>query len=549
MSIPSAALPRVGVYVRQSVNEEEGITQQLVECDAELARRKWSRTETYVDNDVSASTERGAGTGWARMLADVDAGRIDTVVVVAVDRLMRRLADVLEIRPPRRDVRVIVVRGGIDTGDSSGMGGFILGLFVLVAEQEIHTRRRRAIPYRDARHAAGVPTPGRVPYGYRWVGKAERVERQLGELRYEVVPDEAAVVQFIFRSAFAQISTAKGIELGSLARDLNAGSATDEQGVPLGDHSRQRDGRKWIASTVRRLLLSPYYAALLPPISSTAARRDDDTGKVRSWSASEVDIDSCIPGNWTPLVSADTLRSIRHSLLNPSRRTNGGTTSRKWLLSGLARCGAVLSEDAATGAVEMCGTPVRSAVTREGHRGYRCPHGHFLRRAEVIDAYVVEKAIERLSRPDAGSLLRPPVDVDVPGLQAQEKALNARRMNVLRLVASGDYDHEEGEMASKGLRAKLAAVRSQLDAVYAADPLSEAVSVQDVRTYWEGLILGRQRAIIDALMSPVIEPVGKGKVVTAANVGRTVLTGWRVPHLPDSYVDDVPLTDALRSAL
>ena len=76
----------------------------------------------------------------------------------------------------------------------------------------------------------------------------------------------------------------------------------------------------------------------------------------------------------------------------------------------------------------------------------------------------------------------------------------ARRL----LVASGNYDHEEGEMASKELRAELAAVRSQLDVVYAADPLSEAVSVEDVRTYCEGLILGRQRAIIDALMSPII---------------------------------------------
>lgn len=555
MTAKSQASPlRVAIYVRQSVAVEEGIEQQIEECTtyAEVVK-KATVVQVYPDNATSASAERGPDTQWGRMITDFDAGKFDAVVAVAADRLLRRVVDVVELRKPKRpsDMRILLARDGIDTATS--LGSVVLTILVALAEAEIENKKARALPFRDARHALGVPTPGRVPYGYRWIGKAERDERNLGELRYEVVPDEAAVVRFVFRSAFGQVGGKKGIELGSLARDLNAGRATDENGDLLGDHSKTRDGRAWIPSTLRRMLLSPYYAALLPPISSLAERRDRDSGKVRSWSASAVDIDSCIPGMWEPLVSIDTLRAIRHSLLDPSRLTNGGSTSRKWLLSGIARCGAVLSEaplGGGAGPVEMCGAHVRSAVTREGHRGYRCPSGHFLRRAEVIDAYVVEKVLERLSRPDAISLLRPPVDVDVPELQAHHKALEARLANVLRLVASGRYSYEQGEHASDDLRSELAAVRSQLDAVYAADPLAEAVSVEDVRSYWDGLILGRQRAVLDAVMTPVIEPVGKGRAVTAVNIGATIKAGWKVSVMPETDTEDVPpLSDAARTII
>ncbi|KTS55746.1 hypothetical protein NS206_14870 [Microbacterium testaceum] len=148
---------RVGIYARQSVREDDGIEQQKAECAAEVEQRGWTLQDVYVDNDVSASKDRGEGTAWARMLADIDAGRVDCIVVVAVDRLMRRLSDVLEVRPPRRDVRVVVVRGGIDTADASGMGSFILGLFVLVAEQEIHTKTRRAIAHPTRPRLSSLP--------------------------------------------------------------------------------------------------------------------------------------------------------------------------------------------------------------------------------------------------------------------------------------------------------------------------------------------------------------------------------------------------------
>jgi DNA invertase Pin-like site-specific DNA recombinase len=342
---------RVGIYVRQSVREDDGIEQQKTECTAEVERRGWTVEEVYIDNDVSASKDRGDGTAWAGMLADIDAGRIDCIMVVAVDRLMRRIADVLEVTSPRRNVRVMTVRGNIDTGDS--MGAFILSLFVLVAEQEIRIKSVRAIPYRQGRNANGHPSPGKVPYGYRWVAK---LHRDAKGRRYEIVSEEAAVVRFVFSEVIA------GSPLGMIARELNQGTARDpETDVALLESTETRTGSAWSATTVRRIALSPYYAALLPPIVPGAG----------VYRAELVDLDACTPGIWEPIIGADAVRASRAILMNdPRHKGHGKGTSRRWLLSGLALC-------------DVCGARVRSSRTKEKNHGYRCPHGHFQRAGSI----------------------------------------------------------------------------------------------------------------------------------------------------------------------
>ena len=55
--------------------------------------RGWVDAGTYVDSDVSASKDRGEGTGWHRLLADARAGKIDAVVAVDLDRLLRSTRD------------------------------------------------------------------------------------------------------------------------------------------------------------------------------------------------------------------------------------------------------------------------------------------------------------------------------------------------------------------------------------------------------------------------------------------------------------------------
>jgi DNA invertase Pin-like site-specific DNA recombinase len=503
---------RVGIYVRQSVREDDGIEQQKAECAAEVERRGWAVQETYVDNDVSASKDRGEGTRWAAMLADIDAGRIDCIMVVAVDRLMRRLSDVLEVRPPRRDVRVVVVRGGIDTADAGGMGSFILGLFVLVAEQEINTKTRRAIPYRQARNAHGHPSPGKVPYGYRWVTK---LHRDADGRRYEVVPEEAAAVRFVFSEVIA------GSPLGMVARELNEGTARDpETGKRLAESTKTtraklnrereivRPGTPWIPTTIRRMALSPMYAAMLPPIVPGAG----------NYRADAVDLDACTPGVWEPIVSGDDVRAARALLMNaPRHKGHGQGTSRRWLLSGLALC-------------DVCGERVRSARTKEKYQGYRCPAGHFQRSGAILDRYAEQVVIDRLSAPDAASLIRPAPGVDLDALRAQEGALRGRRATLLDLAASGTFDAAEVREKAAPIDAELAEVTATIGAALAVDPFASVVTSSDVRAAWDALTLARKRRIVSELFAVVIRPVGKGvRVTTLEQAAASVAIVWKRP--------------------
>lgn len=501
---------RVGIYARQSVREDDGIEQQKAECAAEVERRGWTLQEVYVDNDVSASKDRGEGTAWARMLADIDAGRINCIVVVAPDRLMRRLSDVLEVRPPRRDVRVVVVRGGIDTGDSGDTGGFMLEMFVLVAQQEIRTKTRRSIPYRQNRNAQGHPSPGKVPYGYRWVAK---LHRGADGRRYEVVPEEAAAVRFIFSEVIA------GSPLGMVARELSEGTARDPKtGATLGESTRTtrgkrdrngeivRPGAAWSSTTVRRIALSPMYAALLPAIVPGAG----------NYRAELVNLDACTPGVWEPMVSIDDVRAARALLIDPNRRKHQGT-ARRWLLSGLAVC-------------DGCGARVRSARTKEKYHGYRCPTGHFQRSGSILDEYAEHVVIERLSRPDAASLIQPPPGVDLDALRAQEGALRGRRAVLLDLAASGTFDAAEVREKVAPIDAELAEVTATIGAALAVDPFASVVSADDIRAAWDGLTLARKRRIVSELFVLVIRPVGKGvRVTTLEQAAASVAVIWRRP--------------------
>src|SRR5688500_9937702 len=84
-------MTRAAVYLRQSLDrsgEGAAVDRQRPGCRKLCEQRGWEPVE-YVDNDVSASTGK-VRPAYARMLADVSAGRIGAVVSWDLDRLHRR---------------------------------------------------------------------------------------------------------------------------------------------------------------------------------------------------------------------------------------------------------------------------------------------------------------------------------------------------------------------------------------------------------------------------------------------------------------------------
>jgi DNA invertase Pin-like site-specific DNA recombinase len=190
---------RCAIYTRKST--EEGLDQdfnsldaQREACAAYIASQKhegWMELgELYDDGGFSGGLmERPALT---RLLADIEAGRIDVVVVYKVDRLTRSLTDFARIVAifDAAGVSFVSVTQAFNT--TTSMGRLTLNVLLSFAqfEREVTAERIRdkiAASKRKGMWMGGVP-----PIGYR-------VENR----KLIPVPEEAALVRHIFERYLA----------------------------------------------------------------------------------------------------------------------------------------------------------------------------------------------------------------------------------------------------------------------------------------------------------------------------------------------------------
>lgn len=114
--------PRVGLYLRLSREDEEEGESQSIANQREYLRqyasaRGWSVAAIYTDDGYTGTNFDRPG--FLRLLADVEAGRINTVLTKDLSRLGRDQIGTMyyyQIYFPQRRVRYIAVSEGIDTG-------------------------------------------------------------------------------------------------------------------------------------------------------------------------------------------------------------------------------------------------------------------------------------------------------------------------------------------------------------------------------------------------------------------------------------------------
>lgn len=186
---------RCAIYTRKS--SEKGLEQTFNSLDAQreacLAYIESQRHEgwralstTYDDGGFSGGTmDRPALT---QLLADVEAGRLDTIVVYKVDRLTRSLADFARIveRLEAADVSFVSVTQQFST--TSSMGRLTLNVLLSFAQFEREVTGERIRDKIAASKRKGMWMGGQVPLGY------DLHDRQL-----LVNPEEADRVRLIFR--------------------------------------------------------------------------------------------------------------------------------------------------------------------------------------------------------------------------------------------------------------------------------------------------------------------------------------------------------------
>lgn len=202
---------RCAIYTRKS--SEEGLEQefnsldaQYEACSAYIVSQKsegWKRTPVrYDDGGVSGGTlERPA---LRRLLADIEAGRIDLVVVYKIDRLTRSLMDFAKLveRFDKSNCSFVSVTQAFNT--STSMGRLTLNVLLSFAQFEREVTAERIRDKIAASKKKGMWMGGVPPIGYTRKDKALIVD-----------PEGAKVVNRIF-AAYLEVGC-----LNNLKREVD----------------------------------------------------------------------------------------------------------------------------------------------------------------------------------------------------------------------------------------------------------------------------------------------------------------------------------------
>jgi site-specific DNA recombinase len=301
------ALRRVQCAILTRTSTEEGLDSEFNSLDAQresgeayVASQKhegWVALSTrYDDGGYSGATlDRPA---LQRLLADIEAGKIDCVVVYKIDRLTRSLLDFVKLVEvfDRHNVSFVSVTQRFDT--STSMGRLLLNVLLSFAQFEREVIGERIRDKVAATKRKGKYTGGPPVLGYD-------VDRE--RTRLVVNPEEAALVLRIFSDFVETGSTT------TLAQQLNAeGHTTKSWTTKKGRH---RPGKPWNKVLVYRVLNNPLYIG-------------EVTHKGERY-----------PGEHEPIVTRR-LWDQAHSILARNCRTRGVRTRTKTpaLLRGIIRC-------------------------------------------------------------------------------------------------------------------------------------------------------------------------------------------------------------------
>ncbi len=203
---------RCAIYTRKSTEhglelEFNSLDAQREACEAYIksqASQGWKALPQLYDDPAfsGGNLERPA---LKRLLADIEADRVDVVVVYKIDRLTRSLADFAKLVEAfdARSISFVAVTQQFNT--TTSMGRLTLNVLLSFAQFERELSSERVRDKIAASRAKGKWTGGNIPFGYRTENKKLIIDDQ-----------EAEIVQYIFK---------RYLELGSfgpLVLDLDA---------------------------------------------------------------------------------------------------------------------------------------------------------------------------------------------------------------------------------------------------------------------------------------------------------------------------------------
>lgn len=437
---------RAGIYCRISLAslgdttktaDQERICRDL--CD----RLGWEVLDVYTDTSRSAWQRNRKRPQWDRMLADVESGRINAIAVYHGDRLIRRHEDLSKLIELARmkGVHLASPTGTRDLDNADDQ--FILEIETSMAKREsANTSRRRKQQYERWRREGRVRPGGRGgrPFGFGTDGLT-------------LIPAEVTAISEAAERLLA------GDPVGEICRDFTARGILTPAGNPFSHN------------TMRKMLSRPRYAGLMPDGVHQAA--------------------------WQPVIERETWEALRAALDAKTAGYTFVTNTRRYLLSGIARCG-------------VCGAGLMvNNREKEGRPSwYRCtaPDCRKVYRSQPhLDEYVITRTLAKLGDPR-----NPPGRVPANAVAAGElRALTRQRAQTEAAIADpGKGGHLPLLLQRlESIDQRLAQLRELAAGTASARLLGTHAGL--TRERFDGLPLATRRALVAACFTITVLPASK----------------------------------------
>jgi len=468
MSMSRTTVSAAAIYCRISqdrAGEGLGVQRQEALCRQLAAAKGWPVDEVYVDSDRSAYTGKSRP-AYQRLLADLQAGLRDAVLVVDQDRLTRHPAELERFidLADHHGVALANVSGEVDLSTSDGR--FRARLMGAVARQESEKKSERLRRQRDQAAQKGLPAGGRRAFGYDNDGMTVR-------------QDEAALV----REAAGRFLA--GHSLRTIVRDWNA------RGV------RPVTARQWRVTTLKTVLTNPRHCGL-------RIHRGEVLGAAA----------------WPSIVDRETHERIRALLGDPRRHKRGRPPA--YLLTSMLVCGPCGQR--LTSSKRVDGSRRYLCHATPGSDG--C--GRIAIQAAPLEAEVRDQVLAVLAGPRLAAMLATDGDAGPRADALREvEAAEERLAALASAFAAGTIGQREWLAGRDVAEQRIVAARRALDHDGRTRLVSDLPHDLDaLRVEWDARDVESRRAILAAVIDRVVVKPAASKGRRAFDPNRIAIR-WR----------------------
>lgn len=454
---------RAAPYARISREDEGNVDNTDIQVDESqdyIEAQGWECVGVYVDDNLSAYSGKRRP-AYDRLIAAIQANKIDVIVCTELTRLNRRLwhsVDLFRLAETTSLQRIATTDGGgADLSTREGIQSAVT--LAIEAEKEstrISTRQKRK---HRVLAKAGKANGGPRPFGHQRTGK--------GELA--VYEPESVIVREVVRRLL------DGESAGSVLRDLRKREI------------KTATGKEFHAADLKRLVESPRLCG---------KRTHHGTLYESEYIEAIISVE-----DWEQL-----------QLVWGARAANKGVQSRRYLLSGILHCG-------------NCDTPMVGRRLHDGRSGkvynrYICPKdeayhhkagcGTVFRNADPIDLLVSEAVLLRLDSPDFRAALGTQSnEAELRELLNQRQAKIAKRDSIYSDYLADAISREMWLRGQAELEEMIESINRQLASMQSGRTLARIPLDGTLHQVWEEADLDFRRNLIKLLVKKIVVLPGR----------------------------------------